>query len=429
MKISLNWVRDFVKLEASSEEITDKLTKSGLEVEGIEAFESIKGGLKGIVIGEVLTCEKHPDADKLSKTTVDIGGEIVPVVCGAPNVAAGQKVVVATVGATIYPPEGDSFVIKKAKIRGEVSIGMICAEDELGLGKSHDGILVLKTDLPNGTPAANYFEIENDEVIEIGLTPNRADATSHYGVAREIQALFGEKVSLPDLSQFKSDKTTGKITVKVADSVACPRYAGLMIEGVQVQPSPDWLQARLKSIGLTPINNIVDITNYVLHGLGQPMHAFDADKITTGNVVIKTLPEGTPFTTLDEVERKLSATDLMICNGDEPMCIAGVFGGLHSGVTKSTKRIFLESAYFNPDSVRKTSQKHGLKTDASFRFERGTDVNMVVPALQYAALLIKELAGGEITTDLIDNYPQPIEDFQLTVAYKNIDRLIGVVYR
>lgn len=426
MKISLNWVRDFVKLEASSDEITDKLTKSGLEVEGIEAFESIKGGLKGIVVGEVLTCEKHPDADKLSKTTVDIGGEIVPVVCGAPNVAVGQKVVVATVGATIYPPEGDSFVIKKAKIRGEVSIGMICAEDELGLGKSHDGILVLDTDLPNGTPAADYFEIENDEVIEIGLTPNRADATSHYGVAREIQALSGEKAALPDLSKFKSDKTSGKISVTIENSEACPRYAGLLIEGVQVKASPDWLQARLKSIGLTPINNIVDTTNYVLHGLGQPMHAFDADKITTGNVVVKTVPEGTLFTTLDEVERKLSATDLMICNGNEPMCIAGVFGGLHAGVTPNTNRIFLESAYFNADSVRKTSQKHGLKTDASFRFERGTDVNMVVPALQYAAQLIKKLAGGEVTTDIIDSYPQPIEDFQLAVSYRNVDRLIGV---
>lgn len=426
MKISLNWVRDFIKLGATSDEITDKLTKSGLEVEGIEAFESIQGGLKGIVIGEVLTCEKHPDADKLSKTTVDIGGEVVPVVCGAPNVAAGQKVVVATVGATIYPSEGDSFVIKKAKIRGEVSIGMICAEDELGLGQSHDGILVLDTDLPNGTPAATYFEIENDEVIEIGLTPNRADATSHFGVAREIQALFGEKASLPDLSKFKSDKTTGEISLKVEDADACLRYAGLLLEGVQVKSSPDWLKARLKAIGLSPINNIVDITNYVLHGLGQPMHAFDADKITTGNVVIKTLPSGTLFKTLDEVERKLCATDLMICNGDEPMCIAGVFGGLHSGVTENTQRIFLESAYFNPDSVRKTSLKHGLKTDASFRFERGTDVNMVIPAIQYAALLIKELAGGKITTDIIDNYPQPLEDFKLSVSYKNIDRLIGV---
>lgn len=427
MKISLNWVKDFIPLNVSDEEIDDKLTKSGLEVEGLEKFESIPGGLKGVVIGEVLTCEKHPNADKLSVTTVDLGNNtIAPIVCGAPNVAAGQKVVVATVGTTLYPGDGESFKIKKAKIRGEVSEGMICAEDELGLGNSHDGIIVLNTTLPNGTPAASHFDIETDTIIEIGLTPNRADGASHFGVARELRALYpGKQASLPELHNFRIEKDKTDFKIEVENTQACPRYAGLLIEGVTVKPSPDWLQNRLKSIGLAPINNIVDITNYVLHGLGQPMHAFDADKISTKTVRIKTLPKGTKFTTLDGVERELLATDLMVCDGDKPMCIAGVFGGLESGVTESTTTVFLESAYFDANFVRKTSLTHTLKTDASFRFERGTDPNMVLSAIQYAALLIKELAGGTIASNILDHYPTPILDFTVNVKYANIDRLIG----
>lgn len=426
MKISLGWVKDLIDVTASPEEISERLTASGLEVEGLEEVESIKGGLKGVVIGEVLTCEKHPDADKLSKTTIDLGGGVIaPIVCGAPNIAAGQKVIVATVGTMLYPDGGDGFKIKKAKIRGEVSEGMVCAEDELGLGQSHDGIMVLDTELPSGTPAATYFDIESDFVYEIGLTPNRADGASHFGVARELQALLGGEAKLPDTSTFQEGDGNAKISVNIENKEACPRYAGLLIEGVKVSNSPDWLQNRLRAIGLEPINNVVDITNYVLHGLGQPMHAFDASKITTGKVVIKNLPQGTKFTTLDDVERELESTDLMICNGDEPMCIAGVFGGADSGITETTTSVFLESAYFHPDAVRKTSLKHTLKTDASFRFERGTDVNMVVDALKYAALLIQEIAGGEVVGPLSDQYVTPIEDFNVSVKYANVNRLIG----
>ena len=425
MKISLGWVKDLIDINASVEEISQRLTASGLEVEGVEEVESIKGGLKGVVLGEVLTCEKHPDADKLSKTTVDLGdGNIVPIVCGAPNVAAGQRVVVATVGATLFPDDGEGFTIKKAKIRGEVSEGMICAEDELGLGKSHDGIMVLATDLPNGTPAAKYFNIESDFVYEIGLTPNRADAASHYGVARELKALFGATLQLPNVSAFTSNGTS-PISVKIENATDCPRYAGLLLENITVAPSPEWLQNRLRAVGVEPINNVVDVTNYVLHGLGQPMHAFDAAKITSNKVVVKTVAAGTAFKTLDDVERKLTATDLMICNDNEPMCIAGVFGGAASGISATTTRVFLESAYFHPDSVRKTSLQHGLKTDASFRFERGTDVNMVPFAIQYAAVLLQEIAGAKAVGEVIDVYPTPIDDFKVEASYSNINRLIG----
>ncbi len=426
MKISLNWLKDYIALEESPQQIADTLTATGLEVEGIEEYEQVKGGLEGLVIGEVLTCEKHPDADKLKVTTVDIGGEEPSsIVCGAPNVAAGQKVVVATVNATLYPEGGEPFKIKKAKIRGVASHGMICAEDEIGLGASHDGIMVLDTDLPNGTPAASYFQLENDTVLEIGLTPNRADGASHYGVARDLRAAFRRPVNLPDVDAFQVESNALPIEVQVENTEACPRYSGVTISGLEVKPSPDWLQHRLKSIGLAPINNVVDSTNYILHSLGQPLHAFDAAEITGNKVVVKTLPQDTPFVTLDDVERKLSAQDLMICNAEEGMCIAGVFGGIRSGVKESTTRIFLESAYFSPDFVRKTSMHHGLKTDASFRFERGTDPNMTVTALKACALLIKELAGGEISSEIIDIYPNPIEDFEVKVSYKNIDRLIG----
>jgi phenylalanyl-tRNA synthetase beta chain len=427
MKISLNWLKDYIDLPESVEKISQTLTATGLEVEGLESFEEIEGGLEGVVIGEVMSCEKHQDADKLKKTTVDIGGdELIPIVCGAPNVEAGQKVIVATVNSTLFPLNGEAFKIKKAKIRGEVSQGMICAEDEIGLGQSHDGIMILDTTLPNGTPAAEYFGLESDTIIEIGLTPNRADATSHFGTARDLKAAFLRETKVLDTSNFSIDNRDNQINVVVENSVACPRYSGLTISGVEVKESPKWLKNRLKSIALTPINNIVDSTNYVLHSIGQPMHAFDADKIKGKKVVVKTLPEGTPFITLDEKERKLKSHDLMICDEKEGMCIAGVFGGIHSGVSNQTKNIFLESAYFSADFVRKTAMVHGLKTDASFRYERGTDPKNTVTALKYCALLIKEIAGGKISSDIIDIYENPIEDVDIEIKYKNINRLIGI---
>ncbi len=426
MKISLNWLKQYIDLPESPTEIGDLLTHSGLEVEGLEEVESIKGGLKGLVIGEVLTCSKHPNADKLSVTTVDIGTEEVsPIVCGAPNVAAGQKVVVATVNSMLYPSTGEAFKIKKAKIRGEVSMGMICAEDEIGLGASHDGIMVLDTDLPNGTPAADYFNLESDFVYEIGLTPNRADAASHLGTARDLKALFNRDISLPSVEAFKVDNNSSKTKVTVENTEACPRYSALSITGVSVTESPDWLKTKLMAIGINPTNNVVDVTNYVLHSLGQPMHAFDAAAITGDHVVVKTMPAGTKFTTLDEKERTLSDRDLMICNENDGMCIAGVFGGIKSGVTEKTTDVFLESAYFSPDYIRKTAQTHQLKTDASFRYERGTDPNMTVYALKYAALLIKEVTGGQISSEIIDIYPEPIGAFEVPVTYRNINRLIG----
>ncbi|MDW7695914.1 phenylalanine--tRNA ligase subunit beta [Flammeovirgaceae bacterium SG7u.111] len=428
MKISIDWLKDFVEIKEDPKDLDHLLTMGGLEVEGLEEFETIEGGLKGLVIGEVLEREQHPNADKLSLTKVDIGGEEPsPIVCGAPNVAAGQKVIVATVGATLYPSEGEPFKIKKAKIRGEVSLGMICAEDEIGLGKGHDGIMVLDTDLPNSTPASEYFDIKSDHVLEIGLTPNRVDAASHLGVARDLSSLLKRPINLPDISGFKIDNQSLPIGVEVEKKEACLRYSGLTISGLEVKTSPEWLQNRLKSIGLAPINNVVDATNYILHGLGQPLHAFDAEKIKGNKILVKTVAAGTKFVTLDEEERELVANDLMICNSEEPMCIAGVFGGLHSGVTEGTTSIFLESACFDPAFVRKTSQVHGLKTDSSFRFERGTDPNMPVFALKAAAMLIKEVAGGEVSSDIVDIYPEPVANFEVTVKYKNVDRLIGVV--
>ncbi|MCS6821423.1 MAG: phenylalanine--tRNA ligase subunit beta [Microscillaceae bacterium] len=426
MRISYNWLKDFIHLPETPEEIAQKLTQLGLEVEHIGTYESIRGNLQGVVVGEVLACQKHPNADKLSLTKVAIGNEqVVSIVCGASNVQAGQKVLVATIGTTLYPSQGEPLEIKKTKIRGEVSEGMICAEDELGLGTSHDGILILQTDLPNGTPAAKLLGLITDTYFEIGLTPNRADAASHLGVARDLKTLFNRPIQLPDIQNFAIDNHNLIIEVKIENTKACPRYAGITLTNVVVKDSPQWLQNRLKSIGLTPINNVVDITNYVLHELGQPIHAFDAQKIKGKQIIVKTLPEGTPFLTLDKQERQLKADDLMICNAEEGMCIAGVFGGLESGITQETTSIFLESAYFNPDYIRKTSQAHGLKTDASFRFERGVNPEMTVFALKRAALLIKEIAGGQISSPLIDIYPQPILPFKFEVSYKNIHRLIG----
>jgi phenylalanyl-tRNA synthetase beta chain len=432
MRISYNWIKQFIKTDLKSEEIADILTDLGLEVEGVDAFESLKGGLQGVVIGHVLTCEKHPDADKLKITTVDLGDGNAPVqiVCGAPNVAAGQKVPVATIGTKLFDKEGNAFEIKKGKIRGQESHGMICAEDELGLGESHDGIMILDAALQPGTPAAKVFDIETDEVFEIGLTPNRADAMSHMGVARDLRAgLLQRGTSFefitPSASNFNVDKRTLKIDVTVADSKLVPRYCGVTISEITVKPSPSWLQNKLKAIGLTPKNNVVDVTNYVLHELGQPLHAFDAAHIEGNKINVSTVAAGTKFVTLDDVERTLHEEDVMICDANGPLCIAGVFGGKTSGVSETTTAIFLESAYFNPVSVRKTAKRHGLNTDASFRFERGIDPNITEYALKRAALLIQEVAGGEITSDLIDVYPKKIDDFSVFINYQKVNSIIG----
>ena len=432
MRISYNWLKQFIKTDLQSNEIADILTDLGLEVEGVDTFESLKGGLQGVVVGHVITCEKHPDADKLKITTVDIGDGNRPlqIVCGAPNVAVGQKVPVATIGTKLYDKEGNAFEIKKGKIRGQESHGMICAEDELGLGESHDGILILDASLIPGTPAARIFNIECDEVFEIGLTPNRADAMSHMGVARDLRAGLLQRgttseLITPSVSNFKVEKRTLKIDIKVEDSKLVPRYCGVTISGVTVKSSPNWLQNRLKAIGLTPKNNIVDVTNYVLHELGQPLHAFDAAQIQGSKVIIKTLPTGTKFITLDDIERSLHEEDLVICDESGPLCLAGVFGGKTSGVSNETTTIFLESAYFNPVSVRKTAKRHTLSTDASFRFERGIDPSITDYALKRAALLIQEVAGGEITSDIIDVYPKRIEDFSVFIHFQKVNRIIG----
>lgn len=432
MRISYNWLKQFIKLDWTSEETSALLTDLGLEVEGVDKYESLKGGLQGVVVGHVLTCVQHPNADRLRITTVDLGDGNPPVqiVCGAPNVAAGQKVPVATIGTTLYDKEGNPFQIKKGKIRGEESHGMICAEDELGLGESHDGIMVLKEDLAPGTPAAKLFNIENDEVFEIGLTPNRADAMSHLGVARDLRAGLTQKnvhteLITPSVSNFRIDKRTFKIDIKVEDSKLAPRYCGVTLSGVTVKPSPAWLQNRLKAIGITPKNNIVDVTNYVMHELGQPLHAFDGAKIKGNKIIVKTVAAGTKFTTLDDVERTLHEEDLMICDEKGPLCIAGVLGGKNSGVSDATSTIFLESAYFNPVSVRKTAKRHGISTDASFRFERGIDPEITHYALKRAALLILETAGGEVTSDPENIYPKKIEDFAVFLNFENVTRVIG----
>jgi len=426
MKISYNWLKEFIDFKESPAEIGEILTQTGLEAEGIEKVEKIPGGLEGIVIGEVVFCEKHPNADKLKVTKVDIGTEqLLGIVCGAPNVAIGQKVLVATVNSTIHPTNGEPFKIKKAKIRGEVSEGMICAEDELGLGTSHDGIMVLDTDKPNGTPAIELFETGEDHIIEIGLTPNRGDATSHMGTARDLKAYFKKDLTVPKPTDFEI-KADNPIDVVVEDHEACPRYSGITIRDVKVEASPDWLQWKLRSIGLEPINNVVDITNYCLHALGQPMHAFDADEIKGQKVLVKKLSAKTKFITLDEKERLLHEDDLMICDGDSKgMCIAGVFGGLKSGVKDTTKNVFLEVAYFSPDSVRATAQRFGLSTDASFRYERGTDPEMTLPALRLATSMILEIAGGYVASEITDIYPNPIQPKEIKMAFRNFHWLIG----
>jgi len=430
MRISYSWLKDYLKTEQGPEELSRILTDIGLEVESLEKEESVKGGLEGIVIGYVVECEQHPNADKLSVTKVDVGGpELLQIVCGASNVAKGQKVPVATIGTTLYSGE-ESFKIKKSKLRGVDSEGMICAEDELGLGHSHDGIMVLDPATPVGTPAREYFKIEDDYAFEIGLTPNRIDAASHFGVARDLAAYFfahGEKatLTLPSVEAFKVDNTSRPIKISVENSEACPRYTGITVSGLTVAPSPEWLQKKLRAIGLNPINNVVDATNFILHELGQPLHAFDADQIKGNHVRVRTMANGTAFTTLDEQERKLHQDDLMICNENDAMCMAGVFGGIHSGVSNETKNIFIESAYFNPVWVRKAARRHGLSTDASFRFERGTDPNITVYAVKRAAMLIKEIAGGQISSEIVDVYPTKVENQKVEVNLSRMCRFIG----
>lgn len=444
MKISYSWLKDYVSTSLSPESMAEILTQTGLEVEGVHPVEAVPGGLQGLLVGEVIHKEKHPNADRLSLTRVNVGnGEDLQIVCGAPNVAQGQKVIVATVGTTLHPTGGEAFKIKKGKIRGEASFGMICAEDEIGLGEDHDGIMVLDEAAVPGTPASDYFGLENDYSIEIGLTPNRTDGMCHFGVARDLVAALhnmegiendaNAKASLPSVDAFPSVDSTGKIHVEVLDTAACPRYAGVEIEGIKVAPSPDWLQKRLKAIGLSPINNVVDITNYVLHETGQPLHAFDAGKILGNKVVVTQLPNETKFISLDEQERKLNGADLMICNakaidGDKSkagMCIAGVFGGIESGVSDSTTSIFLESAVFDTVSIRKTAKRHGLHTDASFRFERGVDPEMTIYALKRAAMLIAEIAGGKISSSITDIYPTALTPFDVKFRPAKAALLIG----
>jgi phenylalanyl-tRNA synthetase beta chain len=436
MTISYNWLHDYLPVTIDPERLSKLLTSVGLEVESLEKYESLKGGLQGLVIGEVLAAEKHPNADKLTVTKVNVGsGDPLQIVCGAPNVAAGQKVVVATVGTTIYPKKGDPLTMKIAKIRGVESYGMICAEDEIGLSDDHAGILVLPAGVKVGMPAVEYFKPYTDWIYEIGLTPNRMDAMSHRGVARDVCAYLSYhdnkdlSVVVPPISEFKVEKNTLPISVTIENTNACQRYSGVSIANVTVKESPQWLQDKLRAIGQRPINNIVDITNFILHETGQPLHAFNADRIAGKKVLVKNLAEGTPFVTLDEKERKLSAEDLMICNGNsEGMCIAGVFGGQHSGVTNATKNIFLESAWFNPVDIRKTSFRHGLRTDAATRFEKNIDISNTVNVLKRAALLIKELAGGDIASEVIDVYPNPAKQSEVQLKYSFLCKLSGKNY-
>ena len=430
MNISYNWLKEYVDFNLTPDEVAAALTSIGLETGGVEEVQSIKGGLEGLVIGEVLTCEVHPNSDHMHVTTVNLGqGEPVQIVCGAPNVAAGQKVVVATLGTKLY--DGDEcFTIKKSKLRGVESNGMICAEDEIGIGTDHAGIIVLPAEAVPGTLAKEYYNIKSDYVLEVDITPNRADACSHYGVARDLYAYLkqnGVETALkkPAVDAFVVENNDLDIKVTVENSEACPRYAGVSVKGVTVKESPEWLQNKLRLIGVRPINNVVDITNYIVHAFGQPLHCFDADKIKGGEVVVKTMPEGTPFVTLDEVERKLNERDLMICNKEEAMCIGGVFGGLDSGSTEATKNVFIESAYFHPTWIRKTARRHALNTDASFRFERGIDPNNTIYCLKLAALMVKELAGGTISSEIKDVCAAPAKDFRVELAYSKVNALIG----
>lgn len=432
MNISYNWLKEYLDFDLQPEEVADALTSIGLETGGIEEVQTIKGGLEGLVIGEVLTCEAHPNSDHLHVTTVNVGsGEPLQIVCGAPNVAAGQKVVVAVNGTKLY--DGDKeFTIKRSKLRGVESNGMICAEDEIGVGTDHSGIIVLPADAVVGTPAKEYYNIKSDYVLEVDITPNRVDATSHFGVARDLAAYLKQNgkpsvLKRPSVDAFQIDDQTPAIQVEVVNTEACLRYSGVTIKGVTVKESPEWLQNKLRTIGLRPINNVVDITNYILHGMGQPLHSFDAGKIKGGKVIVKSAEEGQKFVTLDGVERTLTARDLMICNAEEPMCIAGVFGGLESGVTENTTDVFLESATFHPTWIRKSARRFGLNTDASFRYERGLDPNVTVYILKYAALLVKELAGGTITGDIQDVYPTVFNPYQVNITYDKINSLTGKV--
>ena len=432
MNISYNWLKRYIDTDLPAEKVAEVLTDIGLEVEGFEKIETVKGGLQGVVVGEVVTCTDHPDSDHLHLTTVDVGAvEPLQIVCGAPNCRAGLKVLCAQVGAVLYPDGGDEeFKIKRSKIRGVESLGMLCAEDELGIGASHDGIMELPADAPVGMTAKEYLHIEDDYLIEIGLTPNRVDAASHVGVARDLAAYLqsrGEhvQVKMPDVSAFAPDNHDLNVKIRVENPEAAPRYAGVTVTGCKIGPSPEWMQNCLRAAGINPKNNLVDITNFVLFELGQPLHAFDAAKIEGGEVVVRTCAEGTPFVTLDGVERKLTDKDLMICSAERPMCIAGVFGGLDSGVSDTTTDVFIESAYFNPVWVRKTAKRFGLNTDSSFRFERGVDPNMQVYAAKRAALLMKELAGGTISSDITDIYPAPIADFVFDVSLARVNALIG----
>lgn len=430
MNISYNWLKEYVDFDLTPDEVAAALTSIGLETGGVEEVQTVKGGLEGLVIGEVLTCVPHPNSDHMHVTTVNLGsGEPVQIVCGAPNVAAGQKVVVATLGTKLYDGE-QCFTIKKSKLRGVESNGMICAEDEIGIGTDHAGIIVLPADVVPGTLAKDYYQVKSDYVLEVDITPNRADACSHYGVARDLYAWLIENgrtatLKRPSVEAFAVDNHDLDINVKVENAEACPHYAGVTVKGVTVKESPSWLQDKLRTIGLRPINNVVDVTNYIVHAFGQPLHCFDADTIKGGEVIVKTMPEGTPFVTLDGVERKLSERDLMICNREEPMCIAGVFGGLNSGSTEATKDVFLESAYFHPTWVRKTARRHGLSTDASFRFERGIDPNSVIYCLKLAALMVKELAGGTISSEIKDVCTGPVADFRVELSYEKVHSLVG----
>jgi len=434
MNISYNWLKDYLNFSLNPAETAEVLTSIGLETGSVEEIETVRGGMKGLVVGEVLTCIAHPDSDHLHVATVDSGnGEPQQIVCGAPNVAAGQKVIVATIGTKLYSGD-ETFTIKKSKIRGAESNGMICAEDEIGIGTDHSGIIILPSETKAGTPAAEYYQLTNDYALEMDITPNRIDAASHYGVARDLAAYLTVNktktdgnfyLKKPSVDKFKIDDNSPAVTVEVENTEACPRYSGLTVKNITVEESPDWLKKRLKTIGVRPINNVVDVTNYILHETGQPLHAFDLKEIVDNKVIVKTLPEGTPFVTLDEVERKLSADDLMICNQTGGMCIGGVFGGLQSGVTESTTDVFLESAYFNPAWIRKTARRHGLNTDASFRFERGIDPNNTLYVLKRAALLIQEVAGGKITGAVQDIYPNPVAEARVELSLQKVHDLTG----
>ena len=432
MNISYNWLKEYVDFNLQPQEVAEALTSIGLEVGGVEEVESVRGGLKGLVVGHVLTCEAHPNSDHMHICTVDLGtGEPAQIVCGAPNVAAGQKVIVATLGTVLYGPEGESFTIKRSKLRGVESLGMICAEDEIGIGQSHDGIMILPEETPVGMPAAEYFQLESDYLIEVDITPNRADACSHYGVARDLYAYLvqnGQPTALhrPSVEGFCVDNHDLDIAVEVENAEACPRYCAVSIKGCEVKESPEWLQKKLNTIGLRPINNIVDITNYIMMAYGQPLHCFDADMIKGQRIVVKTLPEGTPFVTLDGEEHKLSERDLAICNAEEPMCIAGVFGGKGSGTYEGTTNVVLESAYFHPTWIRKSARRHGLSTDASFRFERGIDPDGQIYALKQAAMLVKELAGGTISMEIKDVEAEGLaKAFPVNIRYAQVNELIG----